>query len=43
MKKLKRLCLNATEIFINNNNINGELSSKLFMHLFAKKKEILMR
>lgn len=26
----RKLCLDATEIFINNNNINGELFSKLF-------------
>ena len=36
-KEARKLCLHSTEIFINNNNINGELSSKLFYASICKK------
>lgn len=34
--KAKNLCLHATEIFINNNNINGQLFSKLYYAYICK-------
>ena len=35
-KEARNLCLHATEIFINNNNINGQLFSKLFYASICK-------
>ncbi|WP_242954068.1 diguanylate cyclase [Clostridium puniceum] len=35
-EEARRLCLNAKDIFINNNNINGELSSKLYYASICK-------
>lgn len=35
-KEAKRLCLNAKDTFINNNNINGELASKLYYASICK-------
>ena len=35
-EEAKKLCLHATEIFINNNNINGELFSKLLYASICK-------
>ena len=35
-KEAKRLCLNAQQVFVKNNNINGELFSKLFYASICK-------